>query len=82
MTRVLSLELTTHFAGAQVPNLDSTIVTSADKAPAERIEGQRSNKILVTGERTDAFTSGCIPDFDLLVIGTRHYDIVLNKAMF
>lgn len=82
MTLILPLKLAHHLASAQVPDLDGAIVAPADKTPTTWIEGQCSHQVLMARQRADAFAGGRIPHLDLLVVGTRHDDIVLDKACF
>ncbi len=48
MTSMTCLELAYHLSSVHIPNLDGSVIASADETSAPRIEGQCSNQHVMT----------------------------------
>ena len=53
VAHMASAELSHHLAGMQVPHLDRLVVAPAHEPPAPRIEGERADEVVVTGQRAE-----------------------------
>ena len=70
MAGMAVLKLPHHLSCVQVPKLYRGVVASTNKPSARRIEGKRTDKEVVSCQRSQTFAFGRRPDFDLAIVGT------------